>query len=165
MNCSPTLTADDFRTVHNALCEMRSVYETIQGVVREPITDKLAHAIREMEAGLASAYEQDDKSFDAKHEHYQDVREQLGLDNSVWSIFEVNNLSDRHPFEGADRIVYKDHWGKRPVSSSVHGSTWVALYIAANACIRDSGDKHHIYIESFAPDKDDPRTLILQTGS
>jgi hypothetical protein len=165
MNTIATITADDFRTIHNALCEMRSVYETIHGVVREPITDKLANAIREMEAGLADAYKQDNKSFDAKHEHYEDVRKQLGLDNSVWSIFEVNNLSDRHPFEGADRIVYKDHWGKRAVSSSVHGSTWAALYIAANACIRDSGDKHHIYIEKFGIDNDDPRTLILQTGS
>ena len=165
MNVSPTITAEDFKTIHNALCEMRTVYDTIQGVVREPITDKLASAIRDMEAGLADAYKQDNKSFDAKYEHYTDVRGQLGLVESVWSIFEVDNLSDRHPFEGADRIVYKDHWGKRAVSSSVHGSTWAALYIAANACIRHSGDKHHIYIEHFIADKDDPRTLILTTGS
>jgi hypothetical protein len=165
MNCSPTINAEDFRTIHNALCEMRSVYETIQGVVREPITDKMAHAIREMEAGLAGAYEQDNKSFDAKHDHYSDVRGQLGLDQSVWSIFEVENLSDRHPFEGADRVVYTDHWGGKPVQCSINGLTWAALYIAANACIRDSGDKHHIYIEQFRPSKDDPRTLILSTGS
>jgi hypothetical protein len=83
----------------------------------------------------------------------------------VWSIFEVSNLSDRHPFEGADRVVYKDHWGNKTVSCSINGLTWAALYIAANACIRDSGDGHHIYIEQFKPAKDDPRTLILSTGS
>jgi hypothetical protein len=165
MNTSPTITAEDFKTIHNALCEMRSVYETIQGVVREPITDKLASAIREMETGLKDAYEQDNKAFDDKYAHYDDVRGQLGLANAVWSIFEVNNLSDRHPFEGADRVVYKDHWGGQPVSCSINGLTWAALYVAANACIRDSGDKHHIYIELFTPDKDDPRTLILSTGS
>ena len=165
MNCSPTITAEDFKTIHNALCEMRSVYETIHGVVREPITDKLARAIREMEAGLADAYKQDNKSFDSKHEHYEDVRSQMGLTNSVWSIFEVDNLADKHPFEGADRIVYKDHWGKHTVSSSIHGSTWAALYRAANECIANSGDGHHIYIERFDIDKDDSRTLVLQTGS
>ncbi len=165
MNTSPTIKAEDFKTIHNALCEMRSVYETIQGVVREPITDKLASAIREMETGLKDAYEQDNKAFDDKYAHYDDVRGQLGLDNSVWSIFEVNNLSDRHPFEGADRVVYKDHWGEKPVGCSINGLTWAALYVAANACIRDSGDKHHIYIEQFKPAKDDPRTLILSTGS
>ena len=165
MNCSPTLSAEDFKTIHNALCEMRSVYETIHGVVREPVADKLAHAIREMEAGLARAYEEDHKAFDNKHDHYEDVRSQLGLSNSVWSIFEVDNLADRHPFEGADRVVYKDHWGNKAVSCSVNGSTWAALYVAANACIRDSGDSHHIFIEQFDIDKEDTRTLVLRTGS
>ncbi len=164
MNTSPTITAEDFKIIHNALCEMRSVYETIQGVVREPITDKLASAIREMETGLKDAYEQDNKAFDDKYTHYDNVKLNLDL-SAIWSIYEVNNLSDRHPFEGADRVVYKDHWGNKPVSCSINGLTWAALYVAANACIRDSGDAHHVFIEQFKPAKDDPRTLILSTGS
>ena len=164
MNYSPTLTAEEFKTIHNALCDMRSVYETLQGVVREPITDKLSKAIREMETGLARAYEEEHKSFDRKSKHYESVSEELGL-KSIWSVYEVDNLSDRHPFEGADRVVYKDHWGEKPVQCSVNGLTWAALYVAADACIRDSGDNHHIFIERFLPSKDDPRTLILSTGS
>jgi hypothetical protein len=165
MNCNPTLTAEDFKTIHNGLCELRSVYESIHSVVREPLSDKLARAIREIEKGLASAYEEDDKEFTRKSNHFDDVSAQLGMGHSNWSIYEVDNLSDRHPFEGADRVVYKDHWGKNPVSCSINGSTWSALWIAANACIRDSGDDHHMFIEHFSPDKDDPRTLVLQTGS
>jgi hypothetical protein len=164
MNCSPTLTADEFKTIHNALCDMRSVYQTLQGVVREPITDKLSNAISQMELGLANAYDEDNKAFDRKSEHYQSVSEELGL-KSIWSVYEVDNLSDRHPFEGADRVVYKDHWGEKPVQCSINGLTWAALYVAADACIRDSGDKHHVYIETFTPDSNDPRTLILSTGS
>jgi hypothetical protein len=164
MNTSPTITAEDFKTIHNALCEMRSVYETIHGVVREPITDKLASAIREMETGLKDAYEQDNKAFDDKYAHYDDVRSQLGLANAVWSIFEVNNLSDRHPFHGATKVHYKDHWGK-PVTKDIVGATWAALYVAGNAAIRDSGDTHHIYIEEFKPSKEDASVLIMQTGS
>jgi hypothetical protein len=164
MNVSPTLTAEEFKTIHNALCDMRSVYETLQGVVREPITDKLSKAISQMELGLANAYEEDDKAFSRKSDHYSEVAEELGL-KSIWSVYEVNNLSDRHPFEGADRIVYENHWGGEPVSCSVNGLTWAALYVAANACIRDSGDNHHVFIETFTPDSNDPRTLILSTGS
>lgn len=164
MNCSPTLTAEEFKTVHNALCDMRSVYETLQGIVREPITDKLSKAIRDMETGLARAYEEDNAAFDRKCTHYEDVGQELGL-KTTWSVYEVDNLSDRHPFEGADRVVYKNHWGEKPVQCSINGLTWAALYVAADACIRNSGDNHHIYIETFSPDKDDPRTLILSTGS
>jgi hypothetical protein len=164
MNVSPTITAEDFKTIHNAVCEIRSVYETIQGVVREPISDKLATAIREIEAGLRDAYEQDNKAFDDKYTHYDNVKLNLGL-SAIWSIYEVDDLNDRHPFEDADRIVYKDHWGEQPVGCSINGLTYAALYVAANACIRDSGDDHHIFIEQFQPAKDDPRTLILSTGS
>lgn len=117
-----------------------------------------------METGLARAYEEDNAAFDRKCTHYEDVGQELGL-KTTWSVYEVDNLSDRHPFEGADRVVYKNHWGEKPVQCSINGLTWAALYVAADACIRNSGDNHHIYIETFSPDKDDPRTLILSTGS
>jgi hypothetical protein len=51
------------------------------------------------------------------------------------------------------------------VSCSINGATWAALWVAANACIRDSGDDHHIFIEDFRPDPEDARTLLLSTGS
>lgn len=164
MNCSPTLTAEEFKTIHNALCELRSVHERLCGVVREPITDKMAAAIRAMEQGLKGAYEQDNQSFDSKNSHYESVAKELGL-RSIWSEYDVSNLSDRHPYEGADRVVYKDHWGDKPVQCSINGHTWAALWVAADACIRDSGDEHHVFIEQFRRKKGDPRTLYLTTGS
>lgn len=164
MNCSPTLTAEEFKTIHNALCDMRSVQESLTGVINEQLTLKLHRAIKEFEKGLANAYEEDDKSFASKNQHYEEVSRSLGL-RSIWSNYEVNNLTDRHPFEGVDRVVYKNHWGPKPVQCSVNGLTWAALYVAADACIRDSGDDHHVFIEDFTLDKDDARTLILSTGS
>lgn len=154
MDCSPTLTAEEFKTVHNTLWELDSLGN-----------DKVTELVEKIRGALKGAYEQERKSFNAKSDHYDDVRGQLGLKESIWSIYEVNDLSDRYPFEGVDRVVYKDHWGDKPVSCSVNGLTWAALYIAANACIRDSGDRHHIYIEDFEPSKEDPRTPIMQTGS
>ena len=154
MNCSPTLTAEEFKELHNGLYYLECLGN-----------EKVDEIVKRMRGALKNAYEQDDQAFNTKHNHYNDVKNQLGLDNSEWSIFEVDNLSNRHPFAGADRVVYKDHWGSKPVQCSVNGSTWVALFIAANACIRDSGDEHHVFIEQFTPSKDDSRTLILSTGS
>jgi len=165
MNCNPTITADEFKTIHNAMWELGQTIAKLEGVVHPTLMTQLLKSHNEIRTGLSGAYEQDQKSFDQKHSHYEDVAAQLALRESIWSIYEVEDLSGRHPFEGADRIVYKDHWGKHPVSSSVHGSTWAALFVAANSCIRDSGDKHHRYIEQFTRDKEDPRTLILNTGS
>ena len=154
MNCSPTLTAEEFKTIHNSLYYLNCLHN-----------EKVDEIVERMREALKGAYEQDDQAFDTKHDHYSDVKNQLGLDNSAWSIFDVDNLSNRHPFEGADRVVYRDHWGNKPVSCSINGLTWAALWVAADACIRDSGDGHHIYIEHFTPDEEDPRTLYLTTGS
>lgn len=164
MNCNPTLTSAEFKAVHNALCEIRSVYDRMEGAVSEALTERLGAAIKNMEQGLMGAYAQDDQAFETKSDHYGAVQKELGL-KSVWSVYEVDNMSVRHPFEGVDRVVYKDHWGEKPVSCSINGLTWAALYVAADACIRDSGDDHHVFIEDFCPAKDDPRTLILSTGS
>ena len=164
MYCSVTLTADEFKKIHNALCELRSVRETLDGVVREPITDKMARAIGAMEKGLQGAYAQDHADMDRKQDHYDRIKEELGL-KSIWSVFEVSDLSTRHPFEGATKVVYKDHWGDKPTECRINGLTWAALWVAADACIRDSGDNHHVFIELFRVKEDDPTVLFLITGS
>ena len=165
MNCSPTLTAEEFKTIHNALCELDSVTRHLEDVLKPELFLKLARAGNTIRKGLEGAYEQDNQAFTRKSRHFDEVKAQLGLKNSEWSIYEVDNLSDRHPYAGADRVVYKDHWGNKPVSVSINGLTWAALWVAANAAIRDSGDDHHVYIEAFRPSQEDPRTLVLSTGS
>jgi len=165
MFCNPTLTAEEFKTVHNGICDLDSAIQRLEEVINPELYQRLTQGLSEVRRGLARAYAEDREVGDRKWNHYQDVSQQLGMDDSVWSIYEVNNLSDGHPFEGADRVVYRDHWGGKPVSCSINGLTWAALWIAANACIRDSGDDHHIFIEDFSPDAEDPRTLVLSTGS
>lgn len=154
MNCNPTLTAEEFKVLHNTLWEL--------GNVNDATVKTLVERIRTV--ALKGAYEQDNQAFDRKFDHYSRIREELGLRTS-WSIFEVDDLSQRHPFEGAQRVVYQDHWGDQPVTKSLNGATWAALYVAADAAIRDSGDDHHSFIESFRASPEDPTTLILSTGS
>lgn len=157
-----TLRAEDFKTVHNTLCELRSLVERMTHSMIK--IEDVQRIVESFEQGLADAYAQDHAAFDRKMDHYSDVQQELGL-KSIWSVYEVENLADRHPFEGADRVVYKDHWGDGPTSCSINGLTWAALYVAADAAIRDSGDEHHVFIEQFRPSKEDPRTLIVSTGS
>ena len=149
MNCNVTLTAEEFKTIHNTLWAME-----YQGMDSKTAAEKIREA-------LAGAYEQERLAFDRKSNHYSQVCTELGL-NTVWSIYEVDNLSERFPFEGVSTVTYQDHWGEKPVVKPINGSTWAALWVAANACIRDSGDDHHVFIENFKQFGD---TLILSTGS
>lgn len=161
MYCNPTLTSDEFKTVHNGLCRLRSIIERLDGFLAPELYKQLVESKNEIRSGLSGAYAQDTLAFDKKYEHYRSVAEDLGL-KATWSLFEVDNLNDRHPYEGVENLVYRDHWGSKAITVPINGSTWCALFVAANACIRDSGDIHHSFIEGFTQEDN---TLILSTGS
>lgn len=165
MFANPTITAEDFSTIHNGLCDLRQVCDRLDGVLSPELYQLLLRARDQIRSGLDSAYEQDDRAFAKKSRHYDEVSKELGIRDSEWSIHTVEDMNDRHPFEGADCVVYRNHWGPKSVSANVNGLTWAALWVAANQCIRDSGDSHHVYIENFEQDSEDPRTVFLSTGS
>ena len=151
MNCDVTLTAKEFSEIHNILWHLE--FNSMDAVAG-------AQKIRE---ALAGAYAQDQDSFDNKHEHYSEVKKELGLD-AIWSVYEVDNLSERHPFQGATKVVYSA-FGSGDQEVAINGSTWAALYVAGNALIRDSGDNHHVFIEHFKQSSVNPEILFMTTGS
>jgi hypothetical protein len=151
MNCDVTLTADEFKTIHNALWTLQYG----NGDVKEQV-----EIIR---AALSNAYDQERDASDRKYDHYQQVKKELGLD-AIWSVYEVDNLSERHPFQGATKVVYSA-FGSGDQEVAINGSTWAALYVAGNALIRDSGDNHHVFIEHFKQSSVNPEILFMTTGS
>lgn len=156
MYCNVTLTAEEFKVLHNSLCDLNSFcqFKEIKEIVE-----------RIRKVALKSAYDQDNTAFKRKHDHYSNVREQYGL-RTNWSIYEVDDLDLRHPYQDAAYVVYTDHWGDTgEIIQAINGPTWVDLYRAADAAIRRSGDGHHCFIEDFQPLKDDPTHLRLRTGS
>ena len=147
---SVTLTAKEFEAIHNALWYL--------GQIDKPEVQSLVEEIR---GALKGAYEQEQAIKDRRYDHYSQVKTDLGLD-AIWSVTEVDNLSEPHPYEGVKYVTYKRFWGEGIVTQAINGNTWAALYVAANACIRDSGDDHHVFIEDFRKSGD---TLLLTTGS
>ncbi len=151
MNCNPTLTAEEFKTIHNTLWAME-----YQGMDSKTAAEKIREA-------LSGAYEQDSSAFEIKMDYFDRVREELGL-SATWSMYEVDNLSERHPFQGATKVIYRAY-GSGDQEVAINGSTWAALYVAGNALIRDSGDNHHSFIENFTQSSIDPTILFMTTGS
>lgn len=157
-----TLRGQDFITVHNALRELRHLADRMQQIMIK--IEDVERIVQSFEQGLADAYEQDRSAFDRKCSYYSDIRDESKF-RTVWSIYEVEDMYEAHPYTGATTLVYKDHWGDKPVSVEIQGNRWIDLWRAANTAILQSGDQHHIYIEIFNPSKEDAATLILHTGS
>lgn len=158
------LKGEDFRTVHNTLCELRDVQQRLTGVINLELAARLQAVVLGFEQGLRDAYDQESAAFGRKSDHYEEQRQQLGL-KTVWSVYSVTDLTEPHPYTAAREICYRDHWGDQPVYETIPGDTWLDLYRAADHAIRRSGDDHHIFIESFEPVADQPRQLRLTTGS
>jgi hypothetical protein len=158
MNTAVTLTADEFKILHNSLYDLNQLayYHHV------PKVEEIVERIRKV--ALKSAYEQDQADFDRKHREYQHWQQHYGL-RSTWSMYQVNLMTTCHPYKDATHVVYDEHWGDKEVVVEIDGKDWNALYRAADAAIRESGDSHHCFIESFSAVEDRPGHLRLHTGS
>lgn len=142
MNTSVTLSAAAFTEIHNALCfaESKGLEATVETIRR----------------ALSDAYRQEEQDFDQKFRHYGSIKDQMGF-STVWSMYEISDLSQRHPYFSDAFVCYQG--GHVPV----FGSTWTDIYRAADQAIRNSGDLHHIFIEGF--EVRNGNELHLITGS
>lgn len=147
-----TINAEDFKTIHNTLWELE--YKGLNG----------AEGAARIRAALKSAYDQDNRAFESKHDQYRHWQQHYGL-KSIWSIYEVANMTLCHPYKDAEYVIYDQHWGDSEVVRKIEGRDWNALYRAADAAIQASGDQHHVFIEAFEPVADKPHHLRLTTGS
>jgi RimJ/RimL family protein N-acetyltransferase len=102
-----SLTAEEFKTIHNALCDL--------GQINKPEVQQQVEIIR---GALEGAYAQERQIMDQRYDHYSQVKKDLGL-NAIWSITEVDNLSDNHPYEDVQYVSYKDHWGKGIMTKTI----------------------------------------------
>lgn len=165
MHCPVTLSAEEFKTIHNALCELDSLSNRLESVVNQQLWTKLQTAKSDIRKGLKSAYAQESQDFDQKTKHYEAIAQKHNL-SSIWSMYEIGDLTKNHNFGKSRYVVYKDHWGSKPVQMQITGNTWADLYTAADACIKASGDTHHVFIEKFVERQEDGETVVyLHTGS
>lgn len=108
--------------------------------------------------------EEDSKSkdgFDKKFDYYDRVKKDNGF-KTIWSVYEVEDFNKKHPFEGYKILTYNVNFGQKAMAE-IKGKTWLDLYEAANECIVESEDLHHIFIEGFRVNKEGKLELI--TGS
>lgn len=137
-----TLRGEDFKTLHNTLCDLRNLVSRMeQSMIKTAEFDRI---IEGFQMGLKDAYDQDTATFDSKMDYYGQFQRENGL-AAIWSVYElpIHGFLFDHPFPSDAFVVYKDQ------HCAIYGQTWADVYRAADQCIRNSGDLHHIFIENF----------------
>ena len=137
-----TLHSEDFKTIHNTLCELRSLAQRMETSMVK--IEEVERIIESFEQGLADAYRQDESSFDDKMDYFRAYQNEHEF-GSIWSMYElpVGCFTEPHPYPSDVFVIY----GKGHVP--VFGPTWGDVYRAADCAIRNSGDFPHCFIEGF----------------
>lgn len=161
MQCDVMIKAEEFKDIHNGLWRLGCAIRDLEDTVHPKVLKELSTIEDNIRSALKGAYEQEHQEYERQRNLSEKVQEERKF-RSIWSANRVMHFDDFHPFEGAKEVVYRSHWGPNPVRASINGDTWVDLWQAADECIRNSEDEHHIFIEHF--DRSGDR-LILHTGS
>lgn len=155
-----SLSRNQWRDVHNALCEIESQTRGIFDVLKHGT--QLRDAVSNLRSALAPAYEQEERQWDQRFTYCDNIKLHNGFD-AIWSAEDVD-FSAPHPFAADAVLEYRDHWGNnRDTVYPIAGPTWLDVYRAADQAIRASGDDHHIFIEILRPGPNN--TVLLSTGS
>jgi hypothetical protein len=101
-------------------------------------------------------------NFDLQYNLFRNVRAAIGAE-ACWSIPEVVDFTEIAVPNFIQNVRYTNY-GDSDVSVPVgkYNLTWLELFKIGDQLIRESGDLHHVYIESFEQEGND---LLLYTGS
>jgi hypothetical protein len=140
------LSAEDFKNLHNGKCELFHAVQQLDGVLNDSLLERLRSGLRLVDAGLASAYQQEQTADEIRHAAIDAARKDKGF-KTEWSMdnFDFAATVDPKP----KQVLYRNHWGSMPVRVGVKGDTWLDMWAAADTAIRNSGDDHHIFIEGL----------------
>lgn len=166
VSCDITLKSEDWHKLHNAICDLRSLRSRSDMSQIIIPTDHLDQVISRLQDALRDGYAQEDKDFESKYAYYRKFGEQAQM-LSIWSLHDlpVGGFSTPHEFVGVTHLIYDHPCHQFPTTVRIGGALWSDLYCAADLAIRQSGDLHHVFIESFEPVPDQPGYLRLVTGS
>ena len=158
-----TITRNEATDIHNGICEPYSLKEQVTGVIHPDLVKRLNRAFELIEKGYANVREQESKEFDEKMDLFELTRKSFGF-MSVWSIydFDMNEGFAGRPGYLAKELVYE--WDRTVRVPLPDNPTFLQLWGAADAALKESGDEGHIFIEGFRQ-SEDGRTLRLVTGS
>ena len=160
------ITWESYNQINNGRIELRQAIQKLKDVVHPDLLDQLVTAEQQMHQGLRPVFDEIEAEAQRWEEHVDFVEKLYGpFPNSYWSMREVPDLLEHHPFEGAWVVRYSESWSHEVHNVPIQGNKWVDLWIAANEAMRLSGDDHHIFIESLYPLDDAPGVLELVTGS
>lgn len=142
-----TVTRTQLSELHNAIYHLRNFKEHMEETLAPSILKEFNKGFDRLYKVYKPLMDEADAIDDRKNKHYEEVRKRNDF-KSIWSNYEADNLFESSGLV-AEELVYES-WEKT-VTVPLPGGIlkWWDLYSAAEKAIIESGDDHHVFIESF----------------
>lgn len=145
------LSPNQLRDLHNAGCYFHSFIERYRDVLGKQVIEDFERPWNLFSNVRKEILEVENKVFEEKHAYYDKIRND-NLFLSRWSIYEIDDVFQPSHVVGATKIVYST-WDGDPQEAELdpsHTYTWIELWSIADKMVRDSGDRHHVFVEKFS---------------
>lgn len=162
-----TLTADEFNQLRDSVYDLIDMQKQLANILNPTLLAKMNQTIKSMEGALANSFARYDEALTNQIVHFEQLQDTNDF-LTFWSMHEIADMDADHPYTGASQLRYEymsshSRWQPGSVVVDIRGTKWMDLWDAANRAVLESGDDHHIFIESFKWDQDG--ILSLSTGS
>lgn len=148
-----TITREEYKDIHNGICELYSLKQLVTGVIHPDLVQKLNRAFDLLEKGYGSARKQENQEFDDKMNLFEEIRKLNGF-RTVWSIFDFDMKEGftHRPGYTATQIMLESF------DCTVYGTlspnpNLLELWAAADKLVKQADD-YHIFIEGFRQSED-----------
>lgn len=159
------LNSDELSDILDAMRRIGIVRDELKELFRDehPMNEYAEKAYMSLIKALTRYQEVEQKTWDNWFEYLMVMRKELGIKHSSWSIMDVD-FDEPHPWPSAMYVKRSTWEDDNPIAVKVNGKTWGDLWQASDEAMGKSDNKHHVFIESFHPSKEE-KTLIISCGS
>lgn len=161
-----TISKEQLNKLMDLMPDMCSLEQSLKPVVNNDII-KIIKNVRDTMGEVFKPFydhEEDESDKDSK------ALNQISYDNklsTIWSIEEVPSNKMHKKFPSKVKKIFYKSWSnpQEIVFSKARSMTWLEMWIEADKLIKLSQDQHHIFIEGFNADPNNPGVFNLETGS
>lgn len=156
MKDNVVLTYDEFRDISNARIELYHTVDRLEDILSPHLVQRLRKNVNLIAKALSRIHGELDAETERRSTYYDGIRDKYGF-TTIWSNYDILNMYDPHPYTSCMWMSYQGD-----VALIGETKNWVDLWQKAEMLVKQSGDLHHIFIESFEVKGD---SLVLHTGS
>jgi len=157
------ITSKQISAIHNGMCSVRRLEDVTKDLFKDDSSfSRLIHdIIKNIEPVRKDLMDKVDADYDKNYNYYKSISQSENITNTIWSIYEVDNLYDESNVP-KNTIIRAEGF-----VTHITNNRWIDLWKAVDSLARQYEDDFgsHVFIEKFVHDDKRPGEYEVWLGS